>query len=104
MRTTTGPVPAERTKMSAPAGLWTICDLKVEGKAGCAVATCTAAITSDIAIRVLRVIVEQRPMHFSLADCGVFITYVHRLRRFRLCARRCEGDGDYFFLLTGWDR
>src|ERR1700757_1245955 len=62
MRTTTGPVPAERTKMSAPAGLWTIWDLKVEGSAGCAVAICLETTAREIASRMLPVIFEPSPI------------------------------------------
>jgi hypothetical protein len=74
MRTTAGPVPAERTKMSAPAGLWTIWDLKVEGRAGWAAATFAEAKAIANAIRVLHMIPELRPIHFSFVVCGVSIT------------------------------
>jgi hypothetical protein len=70
MRTTAGPVPAERTKMSAPAGLWTIWDLKVEGKAGCAAAVCAEASAIANAIRVLAMILERRSIQFSFGVCG----------------------------------
>ena len=48
--------------MSAPAGLWTIWDLKMEGNAGWARAICAETAASEIAIRVLPVILEQWPM------------------------------------------
>src|SRR6267154_5618460 len=74
MRTTTGPAPAERTKMSAPAGLWTIWDLKMEGSADWAAATFAKAKAIANAIRLLDMIPERRPIHFSFAMCGVSIT------------------------------
>src|SRR3954467_14893716 len=62
MRTRTGPVPAERTKMSAPAGLWTIWDLKAAGRAGCAEATCAEMTASEVASRMPPEIFEQSPI------------------------------------------
>ena len=52
--------------MSAPAGLWTIWDLKVEGSAGWAVAICGDTAASAIPSRVVALILELRPIHFSL--------------------------------------
>ena len=52
--------------MSAPAGLWTICDLKVEGKAGCAAAI-LAETASAIASRAVAMVLERRPMIGGIA-------------------------------------
>jgi hypothetical protein len=60
--------------MSAPAGLWTIWDLKVEGSAGWARATFPEAKAIANAIRVLHMIPERCPIHFSFVVCGVSIT------------------------------
>src|SRR5882757_2829657 len=73
MRTTTGPVPAERTKMSAPAGLWIVCDLKVEGRTGWAAATFAETAASAIASRVAPVILAWRLMELSSSVVGVSI-------------------------------
>ena len=58
--------------MSAPAGLWTICDLKVEGSAGCAAAI-LAETASAIASRAVAMVLERRPIHFSLR-CVEFLS------------------------------
>src|SRR5258708_21468206 len=65
MRTTTGRVPAERTKMSAPAGLWIVCDLKVEGSSGCAMAAWAEIRAVEIASRAVRVILERSFIYMS---------------------------------------
>src|ERR1700743_857870 len=96
MRTTAGPVPPERTKMSAPAGLWTSCSLKLEGSSGCGTARDAENVANAIAIRALRAIVVRRPIHFSCAACRVFITI-------RYQAKSLDGDkslGARIFLLT----
>src|SRR5277367_3948054 len=101
MRTTTGPLPAERTKMSAPAGLWTICDLKLEGNAGCAAAIC-AAMTSEVAIRVRPMIVEQRPMHFSLYVMAEAVAFLSHTSERREDLDRSFAVAESIFLLTCW--
>src|SRR5882757_6216574 len=73
MRTTAGPVPAERTKMSAPAGLWTVCDLKVDGRTGWAATTFAETAASAIASRVAPVILAWRLMELSSSVVGVSI-------------------------------
>src|SRR5258708_23002386 len=92
MRTTAGPVPAERTKMSAPAGLWTIWDLKVEGKAGCAVAIWAESTATTNAIMVLVLILERRPIHFSLRS-AVSINITSAGSRDDLDGRGGAGNG-----------
>src|SRR3981081_3257864 len=91
MRTTAGPVPAERTKMSAPAGLWTIWDLKVEGKAGCAATTCSETATSESASRLVDMILERRSIQFSFG-CAVSINITSA--GWRTLAGGEMGDGE----------
>ena len=55
--------------MSAPAGLWTIWDLNVEGSAGCAVAICPETTASEIASKILPVIFEPSPINRVLLCC-----------------------------------
>src|SRR6202035_2118021 len=62
MRTTAGPVPAERTKMSAPAGLWIVCALKAAGRTGCDSAIWLETEAIAIATTMLPTIFGQRPI------------------------------------------
>ena len=51
--------------MSAPAGLWIVCDLKVEGSAGCASAMCAEIKNVKIESRAVRVILERSFIYIS---------------------------------------
>ena len=60
--------------MSAPAGLWIVCDLKVEGSAGCAMAMCAEIRAIEIGSRAVRVILERSFIDISSSVVGVSIT------------------------------
>src|SRR5207247_5093191 len=60
-----GPEPPERTKMSAPSGLGTVCDLNVEGSAGCAAAAYANTTTPSAAVMRSRLIMVSPDLNRS---------------------------------------